>query len=412
MIPNLASVVANPSTVQRAKRLHWRDVLLVVCVAALALMCLVMIAGDTRNLREEQGRIDEMIGLAENALMLNAKGQQVDQAKSAWLFALLAHDGASTRLATADGAYRGALAEFEFALNSLATSAAKDEWTQELIHILRRESAANAALYQDLYRQVVDAPDAQLVNARDTLATEGQRLSESVSALVQTLSMNFSRQAKLIQAESIRQAQELRMRLSILMIAALILMALLGWFLHRTRANLHGEMDELERDALTDPLTAIPNVRAFKTMLLKAMEKSRRKNDMLTLVLIDLDHFKLFNDTHGHPAGDRLLTQAASDWSVLLPESASLSRIGGEEFALILPSTSSVEAEVLVRRMLIATPEGQTFSAGISLYTPGEDATSFVARADRALYRAKREGRNRVSGEACPSRTSLAYASN
>lgn len=412
MIPDLSYIVRDPEPVQGARRRLWRDVLLVCCVALLVSSCLYMIVVDTRALREEQHRMNEMIGLAENALLLNAKGQQVEQAKSAWLFALLAQDTTHKRLTAADATYRGALAEFQFSLNGLATSASRDEWTQELIHILRQESQANAALYMDLYRPTEGATEVsplQLMRARETLANEGPRLSESVSALVQTLSMNFSRQAKQIQAESVKRAQELRTRLMALIMTALLLMAVLGWYLHRAHARVQGQMLVLEQEALTDPLTAMPNVRAFKMSLQKWMERSRRKTDALTLVLIDLDHFKVYNDTHGHPAGDRLLTQAASEWSALIPDHASLSRIGGEEFALILPGYSSVEAEVLLRHMSIATPEGQTFSAGISLHTPGEDIASFVMRADKALYRAKNEGRNRVRGEACPTRSSLGF---
>lgn len=402
-----------PSTLRRLKRLQWRDAALLFAVACLTLVCLSMIAIDVRQLRDEQQRVNEMIGLAENALTLSAKGHQVEQAKSMWLFALLSHDAASSRIQVANAAYKSALSEFEFSFNGLATSAATDPWTQELLKILRRESDLNASLYSELYRVLGDLGEveSQKLNlARERLATDGARLSESVSALIQTLSLNFSRQAKKIQAEGVERSRELRLRLGALMVAALALMGMLGWYLQRTRRSVQGEMNLLEQEALTDPLTAMPNVRAFKIHLKKAMEKSRRKSDLLTLVLIDIDHFKAFNDKYGHPAGDRLLTQASSLWSALLPDNASLSRIGGEEFALILPGKSSVEAEALVSRLLIATPEQQTFSAGLALYTPGETSESFIARADKALYRAKAAGRNRITGEACPSRSTLSTA--
>jgi diguanylate cyclase (GGDEF)-like protein len=399
-----------PSAVYRSRRMHWRDVLLLTVLFILSLLCLGSIATNSLDLDSEQRRINEMIGLSENALILNAKAQQVEQAKASWLFALLTQDAApSVQLGASDAAYRGALAEFKFALNSLAASTPNDLWTQELIHILRRESDANAALYAELYQKIKDEPLVHVNTARDTLATQGQQLSESVSALVQTLSLNFSRKAKQIDNESVKRSHEISLRLIVLIITALLLMLILGWLLSASSRRIQSDMDVLEREALTDPLTAMPNVRAFKSVLKKWMQRSRRKQDSLTLVLIDLDHFKSYNDTHGHPAGDRLLTSAASAWSAVLPERAFLARIGGEEFGLILPATTSVEAEIMLRNMSDATPDGQTFSAGISLYTPDEDPTSFVARADRALYRAKREGRNRVSGEASTSRPSQLF---
>jgi diguanylate cyclase (GGDEF)-like protein len=399
------------SAVHRAKRMHWRDVLLLAALFILSLLCLGSIASDSLALESEQLRIAEMIDLSENALVLNAKAEQVEQAKASWLFALLTQEPTpAPRLDSYDAAYRGALAEFQFALNSLAASTANDAWTQELIHILRRESSANAQLYADLYLKIKDDPQSHLGKARESVANHGQQLSESVSALVQTLSLNFSRKAKLIDKQSVKRSHQLRFRLTGLIITALFLMLILGWLLNASSRRVQSDMHVLEREALTDALTAMPNVRAFKSVLKKSMTRSRRKNDTLTLVLIDLDHFKAYNDKHGHPAGDRLLISAASAWSAALPERAFLARIGGEEFALILPNTSSVEAEDLVRTMLEVTPDGQTFSAGISLFTPGEDATSFMSRADRALYRAKRDGRNRVSGEACSSRPSLVFS--
>jgi diguanylate cyclase (GGDEF)-like protein len=326
---------------------------------------------------------------------------------------LLGTSESAASVSKADDGYRTAAADFEYSLNGLANITGKDAWTQELIGILRRESASKAQLYQDIFELTQRAEDQNSTQnstqVRERLSKDGGRLSTSVSALVQTLSLNFSREAKRIQAENIQQAKALHVRLASLMAAALVLMTLLGWLLHRSRTIIRREMDALQHQALTDPLTAMPNLRAFKDALEKAMTRSRRRTDALTLAMIDLDHFKAFNDQHGHPAGDRLLTLAASNWSALIPEHASLSRIGGEEFALILPNTNSFEAETLLKKLLIATPENQSFSAGVSLYSHGENAESFIARADRALYRAKSEGRNRIAGEGSPTRISLAY---
>lgn len=401
--------IRQPASLLQSKGLHWRDAFLVGTVAVLALVCLWMIVADALQLKQEQASVEAMIVQAESALVLSAKAHQVEQAQAAWLIALLGTSESAASVSKADDGYRTAAADFEYSLNGLANITGKDAWTQELIGILRRESASKAQLYQDIFELTQGADDPNSTQVRERLSKDGGRLSTSVSALVQTLSLNFSREAKRIQAENIQQAKALYGRLASLMVLALTLMTLLGWLLHRSRTIIHLEMDALQRQALTDPLTAMPNLRAFKEQLEKAMARSRRRTDALTLAMIDLDHFKAFNDQHGHPAGDRLLTLAASNWSALIPEHASLSRIGGEEFALILPSTNSFEAETLLKKLLIATPEKQSFSAGVSLYSHGENAESFIARADRALYRAKSEGRNRIAGEGSPTRISLAY---
>jgi diguanylate cyclase (GGDEF)-like protein len=113
-------------------------------------------------------------------------------------------------------------------------------------------------------------------------------------------------------------------------------------------------------------------------------------------------HFKNFNDQHGHPAGDRLLRAAAKAWAARLRRTDTLARYGGEEF-IVLFTTTPADAAVAVEHLREVTPDGQTFSAGIAAWNGAESGDALVARADRALYDAKRSGRNRsmiaVGGE-------------
>jgi diguanylate cyclase (GGDEF)-like protein len=112
--------------------------------------------------------------------------------------------------------------------------------------------------------------------------------------------------------------------------------------------------------------------------------------------MIDLDHFKQFNDTYGHPAGDRLLKAGAAAWSGQLRTVDHLARYGGEEFIVLLPGTDVEQAMMILRRVLSLTPSAQTFSAGVATWNGTESAEELVGRADAALYEAKRAGRDRM----------------
>jgi predicted signal transduction protein with EAL and GGDEF domain len=108
------------------------------------------------------------------------------------------------------------------------------------------------------------------------------------------------------------------------------------------------------------------------------------------------DRFKAYNDTHGHPAGDRLLQEAVTAWTQVLPADALLARYGGEEFALLLSGVTADDVVRLLRRLRSVTPGGQTFSAGVAVWDPHTEPGTAVADADEALYAAKRAGRDRI----------------
>lgn len=146
----------------------------------------------------------------------------------------------------------------------------------------------------------------------------------------------------------------------------------------------------------TDELTGLPNRRAWGAELPAAVERARRDGAGLAVAMLDLDHFKRFNDEYGHPAGDRLLKSAAAAWSEQLRGTDHLARYGGEEFIALLPGADTGESLQVLRRLMAATPLGQTFSAGLAQWNGVETSDELVARADAALYAAKRNGRDRV----------------
>jgi len=153
-------------------------------------------------------------------------------------------------------------------------------------------------------------------------------------------------------------------------------------------------LTRLESIARTDDLTGLPNRRAWEEELPRELMRSKRTDQPLCVAMIDLDHFKQFNDERGHQAGDRFLKQAAAAWGVELRGSDFLARYGGEEFALALPGCTPEQAIEVAERVRAATPEGETCSIGIAFWDGGETAPTLLGRADTALYQAKHRGRN------------------
>jgi diguanylate cyclase (GGDEF)-like protein len=164
----------------------------------------------------------------------------------------------------------------------------------------------------------------------------------------------------------------------------------------------------LETLAQHDALTGAANRRAWDARLPVEMDRARRAGTPLAVAILDLDHFKGFNDQYGHQAGDQLLKSAAIAWQSLLRSSDLLARYGGEGFAVLLPASTLGEAVEVLDRLRLATPLAQTFSAGVAMWHGEEASDQLVARADKALYQAKRAGRNQVlpAGDA-PDRSRL-----
>jgi diguanylate cyclase (GGDEF)-like protein len=158
----------------------------------------------------------------------------------------------------------------------------------------------------------------------------------------------------------------------------------------------------LSQAAITDSLTGLRNHRAFQESLMNLVQMAERYGQPLSLIMLDIDYFKQFNDRFGHPAGDELLRQVAS----LLRQSARaydvVARYGGEEFAILLPNTDLNEAIRVAERLrqqiaAIQNPYAPiTASFGVASYRHGSAPATLLYEADTALYEAKRRGRNRV----------------
>ena len=159
------------------------------------------------------------------------------------------------------------------------------------------------------------------------------------------------------------------------------------------RAELLGRLESVAR---TDELTGLSNRRAWEEQLPREMAGSARQHRPLCVAMLDLDHFKAFNDELGHPAGDRLLKELAAQWRSTLRPTDMIARYGGEEFAVLLAGCEMELAMEIVERLRSISVEGQTCSAGVAQWNGEESASTLLERADRALYEAKATGRDRA----------------
>jgi diguanylate cyclase (GGDEF)-like protein len=169
------------------------------------------------------------------------------------------------------------------------------------------------------------------------------------------------------------------------------------------------QIHESERDladlARRDKLTGAPNRRAFDEALSESFSRLERMNDLFALLVVDVDHFKRVNDTYGHAGGDQVLRAVWQALKSSLREIDKVFRIGGEEFAVLLPSTDQGSAKVTAARLcsvVAAHPikaEGTsitvTISIGIALPSDSSTPEALMKEADTALYQAKAQGRNR-----------------
>jgi diguanylate cyclase (GGDEF)-like protein len=171
---------------------------------------------------------------------------------------------------------------------------------------------------------------------------------------------------------------------------------------------LSGKNEELQKLSITDPLTGLNNRRHLTEVLASEVARARRLNHSFAVLMIDLDHFKQYNDTYGHLAGDRLLSQISLLFRDSIRSIDYAARYGGEEFLLLVHETGSADAARVadrIRKRVAAEtfgdgpqPTGRiTVSIGIAIFpTQGDGTEAIIASADGALYEAKRLGRNRV----------------
>lgn len=177
----------------------------------------------------------------------------------------------------------------------------------------------------------------------------------------------------------------------------------LGKTLESMRESLYNSFCEIESLAATDELTGVPNRRKFREAATRELELAHRYGTPLSLVLLDIDHFKYINDTYGHATGDTILVELCRLIEKDTRGVDIFARWGGEEFVLLLPETSPTGASAVAEKLRMAV-ESHSFSETITLtcsfgtssFWPNDSLYSLLERADNALYKAKQAGRNQV----------------
>jgi diguanylate cyclase len=179
--------------------------------------------------------------------------------------------------------------------------------------------------------------------------------------------------------------------------------------------ELQSNLETVRNESLTDPLTQLANRKFFDSALERAISDARTRNEPLSLIMTDIDHFKKFNDNYGHLTGDQVLRLVALSLKQNVKGLDTAARYGGEEFAIILPNTvlrSALTVADHIRRAvmtkeLMKRSTGEhlgrvTISLGIATLHNNDTAQTLIERADNCLYVAKRHGRNRVICETDP----------
>ena len=180
-------------------------------------------------------------------------------------------------------------------------------------------------------------------------------------------------------------------------------------------ANLQVNLEAIRAESLTDPLTGLGNRKHFDRTVSDAVRHAASSQQPLSLLMMDIDHFKSFNDNYGHLTGDQVLRLVGMTLKQSIKGQDFTARYGGEEFAVVLPNTSLRQAITVadnIRRLVMSKElkkksTGEilgrvTLSAGVSALKPNDDADALIDRADACLYAAKRNGRNRVICETDP----------
>jgi len=291
---------------------------------------------------------------------------------------------------------------------------------QGLDEALAQQPRALAAVTESFYERFFRPPDSEAMDSlrRELRSRLGTVLEELVTSNGQANHYGQLLQRYCEHLDNPLDMDELRTALAELVAETQVMQDVnqsLQARLNATNAELEElreALEEARHEATTDGLTGLTNRKGFDEALAGAMASADETDQPLSLIIADIDHFKRFNDRHGHLIGDRLLRFVANTLREAVKGQDRVARYGGEEFAVILPATG-VHGALTVAEHLRTALQGQrlrrtdttrslgtvTLSLGVACYRPGESAEQLVQRADEALYASKRRGRNCVTRE-------------
>lgn len=346
----------------------------------------------------------EMLG----ARLLNVAGRQRMLCQRVDILAMRARAEAGTgrqaRLGELDEALRELVEGHELLTHGPAKALEMAEDSPAL-RMLRADQDGTEALFHGFVEQGRALRQAL---ARGEAAGESmQRLSSTGDALLESLDKRMDMLQRLgestLKSLNALIAASLGAALAGLVLTGLLLFRPMVSKVVRDREHLESLNRSLETQASTDKLTGVYNRRTWDVEIPREFSKARRQEHPLSMVMTDLDHFKRVNDEHGHQRGDRVLREFAERLQQAVRASDTVYRLGGEEFAVLLPGTDIEQGRVTaekLRQCVAGTPlDGDlpiTASFGVAETDGSESPDEFYRRADQAMYAAKANGRNRV----------------
>ncbi|WP_158253715.1 GGDEF domain-containing protein [Chromobacterium alticapitis] len=348
---------------------------------------------------EENGRAEivEYIAIAQAAMEVKFDAADLNGWQTGYAFDIIRKIEGSTRDdAIARSEFLRSADNFRRDIQTLRDMPLDAEQRSQLDSV-QRDFNAFMELDRDiiaLYRS--GAPAARDKASRLVMGEEIQiftHISQNTNALAVSITLDLMKKV----AQSNSYGIVARWMMLVMWIVASAMAILLVRLLHKWLSQMRGLMQKLEALAGTDELTQLPNRRTWDIQIEMMLATAKRYGQPLAIALFDLDHFKQFNDTYGHPEGDRLLREVSILIKSRMRQSDLFARFGGEEFVLALMDCDLPQAVTRIESLRRNLPDNQSFSVGVTLWLEDERIHNTLARADKALYQAKNSGRDQVA---------------
>jgi diguanylate cyclase (GGDEF)-like protein len=384
----------------QTQRFGWNMAAAVIAVMTLVFAALVSSWLGINAEQEGKGAVIEASRVARLVLDANARANQLAALQAEFALAALRGDPVG-EANPHRRAYRHAMGELRIVLRTVG-EAKLDDSEQALLNATGRALEHFDRVDTEIIAMLRREAQLDRLEASAYVLESAAPLAEHIASLTRILESRVALRLE----QAAEDAGEASYRARVLLVAFGGLSLLLALLLARSLADSMAKRAELMRQlaemARVDGLTGVANRRVWDEELARGMERARRTGQRCSVGLIDLDHFKRYNDTHGHPRGDALLRDTARALGARLRAGDLLARYGGEEFAVLLHGCDQKNALRMFERLQGTLPEGQTFSAGVADSDGREEGSRVVARADEALYRAKAAGRNRTLAAESP----------
>ncbi|WP_052941628.1 GGDEF domain-containing protein [Chromobacterium subtsugae] len=377
-------------------------ILKTIMVAAPILICMGLLPVLSFYIEklEENGRAEivDYIAIAQAAMEVKFDAADLNGWQTGYAFDIIRHiDGATRNDAVSRAEFLRSAGNFRRDIQALrAMPLAADQ--RNLLDEVQQDFDSFMALDARIIAMYRGGAPATRDKASNLVMGEEiqifNHISQNTNALAVSITLDLMKKV----AQSNSYGIVARWMMLVMWIIASAMGILLVRLLHKWLGQMRSLMQKLESLAGTDELTQLPNRRTWDIQIEMMLAAAKRYRQPIAVALFDLDHFKQFNDSHGHPEGDRLLREVSILIKSRMRQSDLFARFGGEEFVLALMDCDLPQAVTRIDSLRRNLPDNQTFSVGVTLWAEGERIHNTLARADKALYQAKDGGRDRVVG--------------